>query len=169
MGKTRDLFKKIRDTNGTFQAKMGAIKERNGMDLTEAEDIKKKRQEYTDELYKKDLHDPDNHDGVFTHLEPDILECEVKQALGSITMNKASGGDGIPVELFQSLKDDAVKVLQSICQQIWITQQWPQAWKRSVFIPIPKKGNAKECSNYCTIALISNASKVVLKILQARL
>ena len=113
------------------------------MDLTEAEDIKKRWQEYTEELYKKDLHDPDNHDGVITHLEPDILEYEVKQALESITMNKASGGDGIPVELFQILTDDAVKVLHSICQQIWKTQQWPQDWKRSVFIPIPKKGNAK--------------------------
>ena len=122
MGKTRDLFKKIRDTKGTFHAKMGAIKERNGMDLTEAEDIKKMWQEYTNELYKKDLHDPDNHDGVITHLEPDILECEViHMGLRKITMNKASGGDGIPVELFQSLKDDAVKVLQSICQQIWKT------------------------------------------------
>ena len=118
---------------------------------------------------QKDLHDPDNHDGVITHLEPDILECEVKWALGCITMNKASGGDGVPVELFQILKDDAVKVLHSICQQIWKTQQWPQDWKRSVFIPIPKKDNAKECSNYCTIALISHASKVMLKILQARL
>ena len=138
------------------------------MDLTEAEDIKKRWQEYT-ELYKKDLHDPDNHDGVITHLEPDILECEVKWALGSITMSKASGGDGIPVELCQILKDDAVKVLHSICQQIWKTQQWPQDWKRSVFIPILKEGNAKECSNYRTIALISYASKVMLKILQARL
>ena len=120
---------------------------------------------------KKDLHDTDNHDGVITHthLEPDILECEVKWALESITMNKASGGDGIPVELLQILKDDAVKVLLSICQQIWKTQQWPQYWKRSVFIPIPKKGNAKECSDYCTIALISHTSKVMLKILQARL
>ena len=118
---------------------------------------------------KKDLHDPDNHDGVITDLEPDILGCEVKQALKSITTNKASRGDGIPVELFQILKDDAVKVLHSICQQIWKTQQWPQDWKRSVFIPIPKKGNAKECSNYWTIALISHPSKVMLKILQARL
>ena len=123
----------------------------------------------TEELYKKDLHDPDNHNGVITHLEPDILECEVKWALGSITTNKASGGDGIPVELFQILKDDAVKVLHSICQQIWKTQQWPQDWERSVFIPIPKKGNAKECSNYCTIALISHTSKIMLKILQSRL
>ena len=169
MGKTRDLFKKIRDRKGTFHAKTGTVKERSGMDLTEAEDIKKTWQEYTEELYKKDLHDPDNHDGVITHLEPDILECEVKWALGSITTNKANGGDGIPVELFQILKDDAVKVLHSICQQIWKTQQWPQDWKRSVFIPIPKKGNAKECSNYCTIALISPASNVTLKIIQARL
>ena len=137
-------------------------------DLTEAEDIKKRWQEYT-ELYKKELHNPVNHDGVITHLEPDILECEVKWALGSISMNKASGGDGIPVELFQILKDDAVKVLHSICQKIWKIQQWTQDWKRSVFLPIPKKGNAKECSNYCTIALISLAGKVILKILQARL
>ena len=169
MGKTRDLLKKkIRDTKGTFHAKMGTRKDRNGMDLTEAEDIKK-WQEYTEELYKKDLHDPDNNNGVITHLEPDILECEVKCALGSITMNKASGGDGIPVELFQILKDDAVKVLHSLCQQIWKTQQCPQDWKRSVFIPIPKQGNAKECSYYHTIALISHASKVMLKILQVRL
>jgi len=139
------------------------------MDLTEAEDIKKRCQEYTEELYKKGLHNQDNHDGVITHLEPDILECEVKWVLGSITMNKASRGDGIPVELFQIMKDDAVKVPHSICQQIWKTQQWPQDWKTSVFIPIPKKGNAKECSNYHTIALISNTSKVMLKILQARL
>ena len=142
---------------------MGSIKDRNGIDLTEAEDIKR-WQEYT-ELYKKDLHDPDNHDGVTTHLEPDILECEVKCALESITTNKASGGDGIPVELFQTLKDNAVKVLHSICQQIWKTQQWPQDSKRSVFIPIPKKGDAKEFSDYCTIALILQASKVILKIL----
>ena len=169
MGKTTDLFKKIRDTKKTFHVKMSSIKDRNGMDLTEEEDIKKRWQEYTEELYKKDLHDPDNHDGVITHLEPDILECEVKWALESITVNKASGGDGIPVELFQILKDDAVKVLHSICQQIWKTQQWPQDWKRSAFISIPKKGNAKECSNYCTIVLISRASKVTLKILQASL
>ncbi|XP_061022564.1 uncharacterized protein LOC133073112 [Dama dama] len=168
MGKTRDLFKKIRDSKGTFHAKMGSIMDRNGMDLTEAEDIKKRWQEYK-ELYKKDLHDPDNHNGVITNLEPDILECEVRWALESITTNKASGGDGIPVELFQILKDDAVKVLHSICQQIWKTQQWPQDWKRSVFIPTPKKGNAKECSNYRTIALISHTSKIMLKILQARL
>ena len=130
------------------------------MDLTEAD---------TEEPYKKDHHDPDNHDGVITHLGPDILECEVKWALESITMNEASGGDRIPTDLLQILKDDAVKVLHSICQPIWITQQWPQDWKKSVFIPIPKKGNAKECSNYCTIALISHASKIMLKILQARL
>ena len=169
MGKTRDLFKKIRDIKGTFHAKMSTMKDRNGMDLTEAEDIKKRWQEYTEELYKKDLHDPDNHHSVITDLEPDILEYEVKWDLGSITTNKASGGDGIPVELFQILKDDTVKILPSIRQQIWKTQQWPQDWKRSVFIPIPKKGNAKECSNYRTIALISHASKVMLKILQARL
>ena len=138
----------MRDTKGTFNAKMGSIKDRNGMDLTEAEDIKKRWQEYT-ELCKKDLHNPDNHDGVITHLEPNILEFKVKWALGSITTNKASGGDAIPVELFQILNDDAMKVLHSICQQIWKTQQCPQDWKRSVFIPIPKKGNAKECSN-CT-------------------
>ena len=130
------------------------------MDLTEAEDIKKRRQEYIEELYRKDLHDQDNHDDVITHLEPDILECEVKWALGSITTNKASGGDGILVGLFQILKDDVVKGLHSICQQIWKTQQWTQDWKRSVFIPIPKKGNAKECSNYRTIALISHTSNV---------
>ena len=128
------------------------------MDLTEAEDIKKRWQEYTEELYKKHLHNPDNHNGVITHLEPDILECEVKWVLGSINKKKASGGDGIPVELFQIVKDDTVKVFNSIGQQIWKTQQWSQDWKRSVFIPIPKKGNAKECSNYCTIALISHAS-----------
>ena len=167
MGKTSDLFNKIRDTKGTFPVKMGSIKDRNGMDLREAEDIKKRWQEYTEELYKKDHHDPDNHDGVITHLEPDILECKVNQNLGNITVNKASGGDGIPVELFQILKDDAVKVLHSICQQTEKTQQWPQDWKRSVFIPIPKKGNAKECSNYRTVALISHTSKVMLKILQS--
>ena len=131
------------------------------MDLTEAEDIKKRWQEYTEELYKKDLHDPDNHDDVITHLEPDVLECEVKWALESITTNKASGHDGIPIELFHILKDDAVEVQHSICQQIWKTQQWPLDWKRSVIIPIPKKGNAKECS-------IAHISHVMLKILQAR-
>ena len=144
MVKTRDLFKKIRDTKGTFHVKMGTIKDRNGMDLTEAEDIKKRLyKRYTEELHKKDLHDADNHLGVIIHLEPDILECEIKWALESITTNKASVGDGIPVELFQILKDDSVKVLHSIGQPIWKTQQLPQDWKRSVFIPIPKKGNAK--------------------------
>ena len=169
MGKTTDLSKKIKDTKGTFHAKMGSIKDRNGMDLTEAEDIKTRWQEYTGELYKKDLHDPDNHDGVITHLESDILECKVKWILGSITRNTAYGGDGIPVELFQILKFGAVKVLHSICQQIWKTQQWPRDWKTSVFIPIPKKSNAKECSNYHTIALISHTSKAMLKVLQGRL
>ena len=139
------------------------------MDLTEAEDIKKRWQEYTEELYKRDLHDHDNHDGVLTHLEPDILECEVKWALKSITTQKASGSDRIQVEVFQILKDDAMKMLHSICQQVWKTQQLPQDWKRSVFIPIPKKGNAKEYSNYNTVALISKVSKVMFKILQARL
>ena len=167
MGKTRDLVMIIRDTKGIFHAKMGSIKDRNDTDLPEAEDIKR-WQEYTEELYKKDLHDPDNHDGMTIHWETDILGYEVKWALGSITTNKASGDDGIPVELFQILKDDAVKVLHSVCQQNWKTQQWPQDWKRSVFISIPKKGNAKECSNYRTIALISHSSKVMFKILQAR-
>ena len=169
MGKTRDLFKKIRDTKGTFHAKMGSIKDRSGMDLTEAEDIKKRWQKYTEKQYKNDLYDPDNHDVMLSHLEPDILGCEVKRALGSITTNKASGGDGIPVELFQILKEEAANVLHPICQQIWKNQQWPQDWKRSVFIPIPKRGNAIECSNYHTIALISHASKVMVKILQVRL
>ena len=148
---------------------MGTIKDRNGMDLTEAEDIKKRWQEYTEDQYKKVLQDPDNHYSVITHLELDILECEVKWALGSITTNKASGGNGIPVELFQILRNDVVKVLHPTGQQVWKTQQWPQDWKRSVFILISKKSNAKECSNYCTIALISHVSKVRLKILQARL
>ena len=146
------------------------------MGLREAENIKKRcknAQFFCARIHRrtvqKDLHNPDNHDGVITHLEPDILECEVKWALESITTNKASGGHGIPVELFEILKDDAVKVLHSICQQIWKTQQWPQDWKRSVFIPIPKKGNTKECSNYRTIALSSHASKLILKILQVRL
>ena len=143
MGKTRDLFKKISDTKGTFHAKMGTIKDRNGKDLTEAEDIKKRWQEYTEELYKKDLHDPDNHNGVIAHLEPDILECEVKWSLGSITMNKASGGDGIPVELFQTLKDDAVKVLHSICQHIWTTQQGPQDWKGQFSFQFQRKAMPK--------------------------
>ena len=143
MGKIRDLFKKIRDTKGIFHANMGSIKDRNNMDLTEAEDIKNRWQEYTEELYIKDLHDPGNHDGVITHLEPDILEREVKWALGSITMNKGSRGDGIQAELFQILKDDALNVLHSICQQIWKTQQWPQDWKRSVFIPNARKAMPK--------------------------
>ena len=147
MGKTRDLFKKIGDTKGTFHAKMGSIKDTNGMDLTEAENMKKRWQEYTEDLYKNILHDQHNHGAMITHQEPDILDCEVKWALESITTNKASGGDEIPVELFQIVKDDTVKMLHSICQQIWKTQQWPQDWKRSVFIPIPKKDNAKECSN----------------------
>ena len=139
------------------------------MDLKEAEDIKQRWQEYREELYKKDFHDSDNHDSVITRLEPDILECEIKWALESITMNKARGGDGIPVELFQIVKDDAVKVLHSICQQIWKTLQQPQDQKRTVFTPIPKKGNAKECSNYLTIVLISHVTEVKLKTLQARL
>ena len=143
MGKSRNLFKKIRDNKGTFHAKMGLIKDRNAIDLTEAEDIKKRQQEYTESRIKKDLHDPNNHNGVITHIEPDMLQYEVKWALESITTNKDSGCDGITVELLQILKDDAVKVLHSICHQIWKTQQWPQDWKRSVFIPIPKKGNVK--------------------------
>jgi len=166
MGKTRDLFRKIKDTEGTFHARIGTIKDRNGKDITEAEESWK---EYTEELFLKDLNDPDNLDGVVTHLQVDLLKCEVKWALGSIAMNTASGGDGILVELFQILKDDAVKVIQAICQHIWKAQQWPQDWKRSVFLSIPKKGNAKECSNYHTIVLISHTSKVMLKILQARL
>ena len=147
----KTLFKKIRDTKGTFHAKMGTIKDRNGMNLTETEDIKKRCKEYTEGLYKKDPNDPDSYNGVITHLEPDILESEVKWALGSITTNKISGGDEIPAELFQIPKDDSVKVLHSIFQKIWKTQRWPQDWKRSVFIPIPKKNDAKECSNYCTL------------------
>ena len=157
MGKTRDLFKIIRDSKGTFHAKMGLIKDRNGMDPTETEDIKR-CQEYTEELYKKDLHDPDNHDGVITHLEPDVLECEDKWALGSVTMNKASGGDGIPVEQFQILKDYAVNLLHSIWQQIWKTQQWPQDWKVSVFIPFPKKAMPK---NAQTIAQLHSSHTLV--------
>ena len=153
MGKTRDLFKKIRGTKGKFYAKMGKIKDRNGMDLREAEDIKKRWQEYPEELYKKDLHDQDNHDGVITHQEPDILECEVKWALESITTNKASGGDRIPPELFQILKDDAVKVLPSICQQIWKTQQWPHDWKWSVFIQAQRRAMPKNVQT--TIQLCS--------------
>ena len=167
MGKTRDLLKKIEDIKGMFHARMGTIKDRKYKDLTEGEEIKKRWEEYT-ELYKKGPNDQDNHNCVITHLEPDILECEVKWAL-NITTNKADGGDRILSGLFKILKDDAIEVLHSICQQIWKTQQWPQDWKWSVFIPIPKKGNAKECSNYHTIALISHAIKVMLKILQVRL
>ena len=144
MGKARELFKKIGAIKGIFHTRMGKIKERNSKDLTEVEEIKKRWQDYTEELYKKGCNDLDNRDGVVTHLEPDILECEVKWALGSITMNKVSGGDGIPAQLFQILKDDAIKRLHSILQQIWKTQQWPQDWKRSVFIPVPKRGNAKD-------------------------
>ena len=169
MGNTRDLFKKIRDNKGPFHAKMGSIKDRNDMDLKNHKILRRGGKNTQKNCTKKDLHDPDNHDGVITHLEPDVLECGVKWALGSITMNKANGCDGIPVELFQIVKDDAVKVLHSICQQIWKTQQWPQDWKRSVFILIPKKGSPKECPNYRTIILISHASKVMLKILQPRL
>ena len=143
MGKTRDLFKKIRDTKGKYHAKVDTVKDRNGMDLTEAEDTKKRWQEYTEERYKKDLHDPDNHDGVITHLEPDILECEVKWALESITQNKASGGDGIPVRLFQILKDDAVKVLHSIGQQIWKTQQWHRTGKGQFSFQFQRKAMPK--------------------------
>ena len=153
MGKTTDLFKKMEDIKGLFHARMGTIKDRNGKDLTEAEEIKKRWQEYTEELYRKCLNDPDNQDGMVTYLKPNTLECEVKQALGSIAMNKTSGGDGIQAELFQILKDDAVEVLQSVCQQIWKTQQWPQAWKRSVFIPVPEKGNTKNVQT--TIQLCS--------------
>ena len=169
MGKTRDLSKKIRDIKGTFHGNMGTIKDIKSIYLTEAKEIKNRWQEYTEELYKKGLNDPDNHNGVITHLKPGILECEVKWALGSITMTKASGGGGTPTEPFQILKDDSVKVLHSISQQIWKIQQCPQDWKRSVFSPIPKKGNVKECLNYHTITSISHAIKVMLKILQARL
>ena len=157
MGKTRDLFKKIGSIKGTFHARMGMKKDRNCKELTEAEEIKKRWQEYTGKLYRKGLNDPDNHEGVVTHLELDVLECEAKWVFGSIITNKASGGDRNPAELFQILKDNAVKVLHSVCEQIRKTQQWPRYWKRSVFIPVPKKGNAKEWSNYRTIALISHA------------
>ena len=160
MGKTRDFFKKIRDAKGTFHAKTGTIRNRNSVYLIEAEDLKKRWQDYI-ELYKKDLNNPKNHNGVITHLGSHILGCEVKWALGSITMNKASECGGIPAELFQILKDDAMKALHSVCQKIWKTQQWPQDWKRSHFTPIPKKGNAKECSNYHTIVLISQANERV--------
>ena len=169
MGKTRDLFKKIRDTKGIVHAKMGTRKDRNGVELADSEEINNRWQEYTEEIYKKHLHKPDKRDAVITHLEPSILECKVKWALGSININRVGGGGGIPAELFQILKDDAVKVLHLIWQQIWKTQQWSQDWKRSVFTSVPKKGNGKECSNYHTIALIIHSRKVMLKILQARL
>ena len=165
MGWTSNLFKKIGDIKGTFHARTGMIKDRNGKDLTEAEEIEKRWQEYTEELYKKGLNDLDNHDYVITHLEPDSLECEVKWTIASLTTNEASGSDGISAELLKILNDNAVKVLHSPCQQIWKTQQWPQNWKRSVFIAVPKKGDTKECSNYQTVVLISHASKIMLKIL----
>jgi len=168
MGKTRDLFNTTRDSKGIFHIKMVSIKDRNGMGITEAEDIKKRWQEYPEELYKKDLHDPDNHDGVIT-LEPHILECKVKWALGRITMNKASGGDGIPVELFQILKGDAMKCCIQYASKFGKLSSGHRTGKRSVFIPIPKKGDVKEYSSYHTVALISQASKLMLKILQARL
>ena len=164
MGKTKDLFKKTGDTKGTFHAKTGTIKDRNSKDLTEAEQFKKNRQKYTEELYKKGLNDPDNHDGVDTHLEVDILKCEVKWPLGSITMNKASGVDRIPAELFKILKDDAVKVLYSICQHIWNTQQWSQYWKRSVFIQSQIKAMPKTVQTTIQFHRLA-----ILKILQARL
>ena len=169
MGKTRDLFKKIRDTKGTFHAKMGTINDRNGMDLTEAENINNRWQEYTEELYKKDLHDPDNHDGVITDLEPDILECKLKWALGKITTNKASGGNGIPVELFQILKDDAMKELHSICHKFRKLSSGHRTGKDQFSFQSQRKAIAKECSNYCTITLISHLTKVILKIPQVRL
>ena len=169
MGKTRDLFKKIRDTKGKFHAKVDTIKDKNSNNLTEAEEIKKRWKEYTEELYKKGFNDLDNHAGVIIYLKPDTLESEIKWALGSITINKVSGGNGIPTELFKIQKDDAVKVLHSVCQQIWKSQQWPQQCKRSVFIPIPNMGNDKECSNYHTTVFISHDSKVILKNLQDRL
>ena len=167
MEKTRGLFKEIGNISGTFHGRMGTIKDGNG-DLTEAEEIKQRWLEYTD-VYKNGINDLDNHNGVVTHLALDILKCEVRWALGRITMSKAIGGVGFPAELFQIIKDNAVKVLYSICWQIWKTQQWPQDRKRSVFFPVPKNGNAIECSNYHTIAVISHASKFILRILQARL
>ena len=163
MGKTRDLFKKIKDTKGTFHAKMGTIKDRNGMDLTEAEDIKKRWQEYTEELCKKDLNDPDNYDSVITHLEPDILECEIKRVLGSITANKVSGGNGIPVELFQILKDDVLKVLHSICQQIWKTQRWPQDWKSQFSFKSQRKAMPKNAQMSTQLYSFSHTRKVISK------
>ena len=170
MGKTRDLFKKIGEIKEIFHVKMDTIKDRNVKNITEEEKIRKNCQEYTKKkLYKKDVSDSDNLNLVAFHLEPDILHCQVKVALGSFTANKVSGSDEILAKLFLILKDYTVTMKHSICQQIWITSQWPQDWKRSVFISVSKKGNAKECSNYCTVALISHASKVMLKILQARL
>ena len=169
MGKTRNLFKKIRDTKGAFHAKMSSIKDRHCIDLTEAEDIKKRWQKHTEQLYKKDLHDPNIHNGVITHLEPGIFECEVKWASGRITTNKASGGDGLPVELLQILKDDAVKCCTQYANKFGKLSSGHRTGKRSVFLQIPKKGNAKEFSNYCKISLISHASKVMFKIFQARL
>ena len=168
MGKTTDLFKKFRDTKGTFHAKMGTKKDRNCMDLTEAEDVKKRWQEYTEELYKNDLHDPDNHDGVITHLEPGILECKVKWALGSITTNKASGGDEIPVELFQTLKDDVVKVLHSICSKFGKLSSGHRTGKGQFSFQSQRKAMPKDAST-TTQLYFSHASKIMLKILQARL
>ena len=167
MRKARDFFKKIGDVKGTFHARMGMVKDRNCKNLTEAEEIKKRWQEYTEELYKKNLNDSDNQNGVVSHLEPGFLECDVKWALGSVTTDKASRGDRIPAELFKILKMMLSASLNISAN--WKTQQWPQDWERSVFIPAPKKGNAKECSNYHTTALISHTSKVMPKILQARL
>ena len=169
MGKTRDLFKKIHDTNETFHKRRGMRKDRNDKDTTEEKEIKKRWQENTEGLLKKSLNDPDDHNDVVTHLQPDILECEVNWALGSITMNKGSGANGIPAVLFQILKDDAVKVLHSTCQQIWETQQWPQDWKKVSFHSNPEERQCQECSSYSTSALTSHTSKVMLKILQARL
>ncbi|XP_062831453.1 uncharacterized protein LOC134297540 [Anolis carolinensis] len=170
IGRTRDLFQKIKKIGGKFQAKMGMIKNKDGKDLTEAEEIKKRWREYTEDLYRKDNNIEDSFDGVVSELEPDILRSEVEWALRSIANNKAAGDDRIPAELFKILEGDAVKVMHAICQQIWKTQDWPSDWgKKSIYIPIPKKGSAKECSNFRTVALISHASKVMLKILQGRL
>ncbi|XP_062826556.1 uncharacterized protein LOC134296216, partial [Anolis carolinensis] len=170
IGRTRDLFQKIRNIRGKFQAKMGMIKNKDGRDLTEAEEIKKRWREYTEDLYRKDNNIEDSFDSVVSELEPDILRSEVEWALRSIANNKAAGDDGIPAELFKILEGDAVKIMHAICQQIWKTQDWPSDWgKKSIYIPIPKKRNAKECSNFRTVALISHASKVMFKILQGRL
>ena len=166
--KTGDPVRKVGNTNGTFCPKMGTIKDKNDRDRAEAEEIMKRWKEYT-ELYKKDLNEPDYYDGVVSHPEPDILECKVKWALRRTAVNKARGYDEIPAELFKSLKDDAIKVLHSLCQKIWMTQQWPQDWKMPVFIPDPKKGSTRECADHWTVALLSHASKVMLKILHARL